>query len=125
MFALVYILLCQRVTLIDSQQHVIITPDESHLLDAEPLIINILILNVDICQQINTNDCKSLMHQMLKCQQIIFNDLGFNYQQYKGNIDVHKKILAQYQSMCQGTQNDDLDTGLFDLKKKTNPLLTE
>lgn len=117
MFALVYILLCQRVTLINSQQHVIITPDESHLLDMEPLIIDILILNVDICQQINTNDCKSLMHQMLKCQQIIFTDLGFSYQQYKENIDVHKKILGQYQSTCEGIINDDLGIDSFDLKK--------
>lgn len=117
MFTLIYILLFQCVILINGQQHVIITPDEAHPLDIEPLIMNIRIPDVDICQYINTNDCKNLIHQILKCQQIIFNDPGFSYQQYIGNIDVHKQILAQYQSMCEGTHDDYLVKDLFDFKK--------
>jgi hypothetical protein len=50
--------------LINGQQYVIITPNKSDPLDIEPLIINIR----HICQQIDTNDRKSVIHQMLKCQ---------------------------------------------------------
>jgi hypothetical protein len=107
-----FILLFQCVILINSQQHVLITPNQAHPLDIEPLIINIRIPDVVVCEQMNTNDCKSLIYQMLKCQQIIFNDPGFSYQQYKENIDVHREILAKYQTMCEGTQSDYLQLTL-------------
>ncbi|CAF0760369.1 unnamed protein product [Rotaria sp. Silwood1] len=64
-----------------------ITPDQPQSLDREPFIIDIRIPDIDVCQDITTNDCKLLIDQMLKCQQIIFNDPGFSYQQYKGNIN--------------------------------------
>lgn len=116
-FTLINFLLYKFVILINGKQHVIITPDDPHPLDIDSYIINIRIPDIEVCQEINTNDCKSVIHQMLKCQQIIFNDPGFSYQQYKGNINVHRQILAKYQSMCEGTQNDYLTNDSFDFTK--------
>ena len=113
MFFLRYIFLYQYVTLIVSQQNVVIKPDQSQTLDIEPLSVNIRIPNLNLCQPIHTDDCKSLTDQIIKCQQIIFTDPGFSYQQYKGNIDVHRQILTKYQSMCEGTQSDYLVNDLF------------
>jgi hypothetical protein len=112
MFILVYFLVFQFVILINGKQ-----PDDPNLIDIESVVINIHIPDVDICQQMITNDCKSLIHQMLKCQQIIFNDPGFSYQQYKENINVHRQILGKYQSRCEGTQNDYLANDSFDFEK--------
>ena len=108
MFTLVYVLLFR---------YVILTYDESHALDMEPLIIDIRIPNVDICQQIKSTDCNNLIQQMLKCQQIIFNDPGFSYQQYEENINIFRQILAQYQTICTNTQNDYLINNLYDFQK--------
>jgi hypothetical protein len=93
--------LWQTVTLTNSQQDVPIIPDISNI-TIEPLLIDIRISNVALCQQTNAAaaDCVQLMDLMVKCQQIIFNDLGFSYQEYIGNIDMHRQILARYQSMC-------------------------
>lgn len=112
---LILLLLC--VVMIEGQQHGIVTPDESHYLGIEPFIINIRIPNVETCQEITTSNCENLIDHMLKCQQIIFNDPGFSYQQYQENIDVHRQILNQYQTMCEDIQNNDLLNDLFDFKK--------
>ncbi|CAF2528621.1 unnamed protein product [Rotaria sp. Silwood2] len=100
--------------MINGKQYAIITADRSQPVDIEPLVISIRIPDIDVCQDITTNDCKILIHQMLKCQQIIFNDPGFSYQQYKGNINAHQQILVKYQSMCEGTQNDYIVNNSFD-----------
>ena len=99
--------LWQTVTLTNSQQDVPIIPDISNN-TVEPILIDIRISNVALCQQttVAAADCTQLMDLMVKCQQIIFNDPGFSYQEYIGNIDIHRQILARYQSMC-----DDDDDG--------------
>ena len=101
----------------NGKQSAIIASDDSSSFGIESFITNIRIPDIDICHEINTNDCKNLIDQMLKCQDIIFNDPGFSYQQYKENIHVHRQILAKYQSRCEGTQNDYLLNSSFDFKK--------
>lgn len=113
----VCVLLLRCITVINSQQHVIIPSDKLHSVDIEPLIIDIRIPDIDTCQQIKSDDCKNLIDQMFKCQQIIFNDPGFSYQQYKGNMNVHREILAKYQSICEDVHSDYLVNKLFDFKK--------
>jgi hypothetical protein len=76
--------------------------------------IDIRVPDIDMCQQIINNDCKNLLDQMLKCQQIIFNDPGFSYQQYRRNINIHKQILVKYQSICEDSYSDYL---VFDFRK--------
>ena len=95
------------------QDNVVIKPDGSHSNDVERPMINIRVPNMDICQEINRHDCKSLAYQILKCQQIIFNDPGFSYQEYRENIRVHRQILVKYQSTCEGTQDDHLVNDFF------------
>ena len=107
MFSSLYFLTFQFGILISEKPYVVMTSDLSETLDIEPLIIDVRIPDIELCQDISTNDCKLLLHQMLKCQQIIFNDPGFSFQQYKANINVHQQILVKYQSMCEDTQNDD------------------
>ena len=117
MFTPVYFLLSQFLIVVSSQEQVIIPNEDPHSLNIESLNINIHIPDITVCQQINTDDCKNLIHYMLKCQQIIFNDPGFSYQQYIGNINIHRQILDKYYSICEGTQNDYLANSSFDLKK--------
>ncbi len=114
MLNLIDIFLWQCITMINSQQQVIIPPDKPYPIDIEPLIIDIRIPDIDTCQQIKSDDCKNLINQMLKCQQIIFNDPGFSYQQYNENINVHREILVKYQSICEDVHSDYL---VFDFKK--------
>jgi len=118
MITLVYFLLSQFVILINGKQEVIIPSDGLHPLNLELLNINIRIPDIVVCQQISTDDCKDLIHHMLKCQQIIFNDPGFSYQQYIENINIHRQILDKYHSMCEGTQNDYLTNDSFDFTKR-------
>lgn len=94
-----------------------IASDESHSLNIEPLIINIPTINLEICQSTDTNNCKNLFENILKCQQIILNDFGYTSQQYKENIGVHRQILTKYQSTCEDTQNDYFFDDLFDFKR--------
>ncbi|CAF3384864.1 unnamed protein product [Rotaria sp. Silwood1] len=116
MLTLIYFLVFQFEISVADKQYLIITPDQPQSLDREPFIIDIRIPDIDVCQDITTNDCKLLIDQMLKCQQIIFNDPGFSYQQYKGNINVHQQILVKYQSMCENAQNDYIDNDSLDFK---------
>ena len=107
MTILYYNLLFQFVILVNDK-YVMTTSYQPHSLTMESSVINIHIPDIDICHEINTDDCKILIYQMQKCQQIIFNDPGFSYQQYKENIDVHKQILFKYQLFCEGTPNDSI-----------------
>ena len=117
MFTLRYFLLVQFELLINSKQLDIVTSNDHQPLDIESSVIDIRIPDVDTCLQSPTDDCKILIHQMIKCQEVIFNDPGFSYQQYKENIHVHRQILAKYQTMCEITQKDYLANSLFDFKK--------
>lgn len=115
MSLLAYFLLSQFRVLIHAKQYTVIAPNEPHHLDIELLSNNIRIADIPVCQDINTDDCKLFMDQMLKCQQIIFNDPGYSYQQYKRNIEIHKQILDKYQSMCESVNNDYMLNDSFDL----------
>jgi hypothetical protein len=116
MVTLICFSLFQFMILMNGKQHSMITTHVPYI-DTVTLVTDIRIKDVDICQQVITEDCKSLIDQMLKCQQIIFNDPGFSYQQYIGNIKVHRKILTKYQLTCEGTQNDYLANDSFDFRK--------
>jgi hypothetical protein len=75
------------------------------------------IADLIVCQQTIIDDCKSLIERMLKCQQMIFHDPGYSYQQYVENINVHKQILAKYQSVCEGTPDDYLTNDAFQWRR--------
>lgn len=79
---------------------------EFYQIDPKSSIDVIEVENLVLCQSIDTKDCSTLVDLMVKCQQIIFNDPGFSYQQYITNIETHTQMLAKYQIICEGVFND-------------------
>lgn len=55
-----------------------------------------------MCQPAPTDDCAQLVDRMLQCQEIIFHDRGFSYQQYRENIQIHREMLSNHQLKCSG-----------------------
>ena len=98
------------------QKPIDIPPDKQHQLDIEPLIVNIRIVDLEICRRTTSDDCQILIKELLQCEQIILNDLNIHSSQYEENIVRHEEILREYQSLCDDTSSDYLIDELFDFK---------
>lgn len=96
-----YSLLLVLLVMSSSEQFTSTIPNSVDL-SADSFVTNIRIPDLVLCQPLNTVDCAKLMDRMLECQQIVFNDPGFSYQQYLENIRVHRQMLVEYQSTCEG-----------------------
>ena len=59
--------------------------------------------DLTLCQFVSTDDCSQLVEQMVQCQNLIFNDEGFSYQQYRKNLQVHREMLGQHRLKCSGS----------------------
>ena len=98
-----YHLLVAAVIMLNYDNRSIITIGSEQNLQSDSSTILVQMNKPILCQIVNTDNCSELFELIIKCQQMIFNDPGFSYQEYLENIDVHRQMLVKYQTMCEGS----------------------
>ena len=90
------------IILTNSHQQTISNSVNVTVSNTDASIQEIQINDLVMCQSVNTDKCSELVTQMLQCQEIIFYDPGFSYQQYRKNIQIHREMLRKHRVKCSG-----------------------